>query len=74
MARSLREKNALDCNKRARAKYNAKYMEVNDLKFVTFKLPRQLNERLNAYCESSGIGKSNLIIELVEKYLEENEG
>ena len=50
------EKNALECNKRAREKYIAE-----NYTRVTVRFRNEEMEELNAYCEKHGLSKNGLI-------------
>ncbi len=58
MAKSLQERNRMECNRKARKKYNEKNFKYQT---VCFKIDEL--EDINAYCESQGIPKNTFFRE-----------
>lgn len=64
MAKTIKEKNQMDCNKKARAKYDAKhYTQLN------IKLKNEEMKALTQYCEEHSIAKNTLIRQLIMQHI-----
>lgn len=72
MARTLQEKNALECNKRARAKYNKTYNEKMGLKYMSIRIKEEDAREIEDYCERNSISKATLIRNVVLDYIRNN--
>lgn len=64
MAKTLKEKNQMECNKKARKKYKEKNFKYQT---VCFKIEEI--EAVNTYCEAHGIPKNTLLREAVMLYI-----
>lgn len=58
MAKTNKERNAMECNKKARKRYNEKNFKYQT---VCFKIEEI--EEINAYCEKHGIAKNTFFRE-----------
>ncbi len=58
MAKSLQERNRMECNKKARKKYNDANYKYQSVAFKISEL-----EEINAYCERYGIAKNTFFRE-----------
>lgn len=72
MAKTLKEKNQMECNKRARQKYDKK-----TYKYQTLKLKIAEHEELDRFCKENNIPKNsfikNAIFENMKKFNEQKE-
>ena len=59
MRKSIREKNQMDCSKRARKNYKDKNFKYQS---ICFKVEEY--EALDAYCKENGIAKNTLLREI----------
>ena len=64
MVRTAREKNQLECNKRARKKY-----DKNNYKYQTVKLKNSESEDIDAYCAEHNIAKNTLLRKAIMAYI-----
>jgi len=67
--RTLKEKNSLECNRRARKKYNAGYNEKFGLKQIIVRLKEQEEQEIKKYCKENGISRNELISTVVLNYI-----
>lgn len=58
MAKTIKEKNQMECNKKARKKYTEK-----NFKYQTVCFKNEEIEKINAYCEKHGIAKNTFFRE-----------
>ena len=58
MVKTLAEKNRMECNKKARKRYNQKNFKYQS---ICFKI--EVLEEINAYCEKHGIPKNTFFRE-----------
>ena len=65
MSKTLKEKNAMECNRRARAKYLSGYNEKMGLKIQSTRFKIEEVEEIDAYCKKNDVVKSDLIREAV---------
>ena len=64
MAKTLKEKNQMECNKQARKRYKEKNFKYQS---VCFKIEEL--EAIEAYCKEHGIAKNTLLRESVMLYI-----
>lgn len=64
MARNLKEKNALQCNKDARKRYNDKNFKYQTVSFKISEI-----EEINAYCKENNIPKNTLLRKAAMEYI-----
>lgn len=64
MAKSLKERNQMECNKKARAKYDAKAFKYYSVKFKTSEM-----ELIEKYCEENSIAKNTLFRKAIMEYI-----
>lgn len=64
MAKTLREKNQMECNKRARKKYAEKNFKYQSVCFKITEL-----EEIEAYCAKHNIAKNTLLRESAMQYI-----
>lgn len=64
MAKSLKERNQMECNKRAREKYDAKAFKYQSVKFKVSEI-----EAIDKYCEENGIAKNTLLRKAIMEYI-----
>ena len=64
MAKTLKEKNQMECNKKARKKYNEK-----NFKYQTVCMKITELEDINTYCKENGIPKNTLFRKAVMEYI-----
>ena len=64
MAKSLKEKNQMECNKRSREKYDAKAF-----RYQTVKLKASELEDIDAYCKENNIPKNTLLRKAIMSYI-----
>ena len=64
MAKTLKEKNQMECNKKARKKYNEK-----NFKYQTVCMKITELEEIEAYCKENGIAKNTLFRKATMEYI-----
>ena len=64
MAKSLREKNQMECNKKAREKYKKKNYKYQTVSFKIEEL-----EDIEAYCKENNIPKNTLLRKSAMEYI-----
>lgn len=64
MAKTLKERNQMECNKRSRAKYDAKAYKRHNVKFKIAEF-----EEINKYCEENNIPKNTLMRKAIMEYI-----
>lgn len=64
MAKTIKEKNQMECNRKARKEYNKKNYKYQN---VCFKIEEL--EAINAYCETWDIPKNTLLRQAVMEYI-----
>lgn len=64
MAKTSKEKNQMECNKRAREKYSKKAFH-----YQSVKLKMSEQEALDKYCEENGIPKNTLLRKAIMAYI-----
>lgn len=64
MAKTTKEKNQMDCNKKARAKYDAAHFSR-----LSVKLKNEEMDALTQYCKEHGIAKNTLIRQLIMQHI-----
>lgn len=64
MARTLKEINQLECNKKARKKYNEKNFKYQSVCFKITEL-----EDIEAYCKENNVAKNTLLRKAVMEYI-----
>ena len=64
MAKSLKERNQMECNKKARAKYDAKAFKYQHVKFKVSEI-----EAIDKYCTDNNIAKNTLIRKAIMEYI-----
>ena len=64
MAKSLREKNQMECNKKAREKYKKKNYKYQTVSFKIEEL-----EDIEAYCKENNIPKNTLLRKAAMEYI-----
>lgn len=64
MAKSLKERNQMECNKKSRAKYDAKAFRYQSVKLKVSEL-----EAIDRYCEENGVAKNTLLRKAIMEYI-----
>ena len=64
MARTIQEKNQMECNKRARAKYDAENFVRQTVKFKKSEM-----DAINSYCITNDIPKNTLLRMAIMEYI-----
>ena len=64
MAKSLKERNQMECNKRAREKYDAKAFKYYSVKFKVSEM-----DAIEKYCEENGIAKNTLFRKAIMEHI-----
>lgn len=64
MAKTLKEKNQMECNKKAREKYDAKAFRYQSVKLKVSEL-----EYINSYCDENNIPKNTLLRKAIMQYI-----
>lgn len=64
MAKTLKERNQLECNKRARKKYNKE-----NYKYQSIAFPKEEHAEIMAYCEQNNIPKNTFFREACVEYM-----
>lgn len=64
MSKTLKEKNALQCNKDARKRYNDKNFKYQTVSFKISEI-----EEINAYCKENNIPKNTLLRKAAMEYI-----
>lgn len=67
MARTIQEKNQMECNKRARAKYDAENFVRQTVKFKKDEM-----DIINSFCATNDIPKNTLIRTAIMEYIEKH--
>ncbi|MBR6524545.1 MAG: hypothetical protein IKT57_01080 [Clostridia bacterium] len=67
MAKTIKEKNQMECNKRAREKYEEKNFKHQTVKFKIAEL-----DMLNDYCSKNKIPKNTVMRTAIMQYIEQN--
>lgn len=73
MPKTLKEKNAMECNRKARAKYLSSYNEKMGLKIQSTRFKIEEVEEIDAYCKKNDVVKSDLIREAVLTHIRKKE-
>lgn len=62
--KTLKEINQMECNKKARKKYNAQNYKTQTINFKIAEL-----DYINAYCKENGIPKNTLLRKAIMQYI-----
>ena len=64
MAKSLKERNQMECNKKAREKYDKKAFRYQSIKMKVSE-----HEALDRYCSENGVAKTTLLRKIIMEHI-----
>ena len=65
MTNNIKDRNQMECNKRARAKYDAKSFKYYSVKFKISEM-----EAIEKYCKEKGVAKNTLFRKAIMQYID----